>query len=89
MEEKKNLKHIAIVEAKSKAELIKKVNDAVDEYGLNVIHYSIEQSIDSKSYEDLWTIELFFEGDMIFTYNLSGEDKIINNFSNNNQDRFM
>ena len=53
MEEKKNLKHIAIVEAKSKTELIKKVNDAVDEYGLNVIHYSIEQSIDSKSYETL------------------------------------
>ena len=89
MEEKKNLKHIAIVEAKSKAELIKKVNDAVDKYGLNVIHYSIEQSIDSKSYEDLWTIELFFEGDMIFTYNLSGEDKLMSNFSNNNQDRFM
>ena len=89
MEEKKNLKHIAIVEAKSKAELIKKVNDAVDEYGLNVIHYSIEQSIDSKSYEDLWSMELFFEGDMIFTYNLSGEDKLMSNFSNNNQDRFM
>ena len=89
MEEKKNLKHIAIVEAKSKSELIKKVNDAVDKYGLNIIHYSIEQSIDSKSYEDLWTIELFFEGDMIFSYDLSGEDKIINNFSNNNQDRFM
>ena len=89
MEEKKNLKHIAIVEAKSKAELIKKVNDAVDEYGLNVIHYSIEQSIDSKNYEDLWTMELFFEGDMIFTYNLSGEDKLMSNFSNNNQDRFM
>lgn len=89
MEEKKNLKHIAIVEAKSKAELIKKVNDAVDEYGLNVIHYSIEQSIDSKSYEDLWSMELFFEGDMIFTYDLSGEDKLMSNFSNNNQDRFM
>ena len=89
MEEKKNLKHIAIVEAKSKAELIKKVNDAVDKYGLNVIHYSIEQSIDSKSYEDLWSMELFFEGEMIFSYDLSGEDKIINNFSNNNQDRFM
>ena len=89
MEEKKNLKHIAIVEAKSKAELIKKVNDAVDKYGLNVIHYSTEQSIDSKSYEDLWSMELFFEGDMIFSYDLSGEDKIINNFSNNNQDRFM
>ena len=90
MEEKKNLKHIAIVEAKSKAELIKKVNDAVDEYGLNVIHYSIEQGIDTKnSFEELWTIELFFEGDMIFTYNLSGEDKLMSNFSNNNQDRFM
>ena len=89
MEEKKNLKHIAIVEAKSKAELIKKVNDAVDEYGLNVIHYSIEQSIDSKSYEDLWSMEIFFEGDMIFTYDLSGEDKLMSNFSNNNQDRFM
>ena len=89
MEEKKNLKHIAIVEAKSKAELIKKVNDAVDKYGLNVIHYSIEQSIDSKSYEDLWSMELFFEGEMIFSYDLSGEDKIINNFSNNNQERFM
>ena len=89
MEEKKNLKHIAIVEAKSKAELIKKVNDAVDKYGLNIIHYSIEQSIDSKSYEDLWTIELFFEGEMIFTYDLSGEDKLMSNFSNNNQDRFM
>lgn len=89
MEEKKNLKHIAIVEAKSKSELIKKVNDAVDKYGLNIIHYSIEQSINSKSYEDLWTMELFFEGDMIFTYNLSGEDKLMSNFSNNNQDRFM
>ena len=54
MEEKKNLKHIAIVEAKSKAELIKKVNDAVDKYGLNVIHYSIEQGIDTKnSFEEL------------------------------------
>ena len=89
MEEKKNLKHIAIVEAKSKSELIKKVNDAVDKYGLNIIHYSIEQSIDSKSYEDLWSMEIFFEGDMIFTYNLSGEDKLMSNFSNNNQDRFM
>ena len=89
MEEKKNLKHIAIVEAKSKAELIKKVNDAVDKYGLNIIHYSIEQSIDSKSYEDLWSMELFFEGDMIFSYDLSGEDKLMSNFSNNNQDRFM
>ena len=89
MEEKKNLKHIAIVEAKSKSELIKKVNDAVDKYGLNIIHYSIEQSIDSKSYEDLWSMELFFEGEMIFTYNLSGEDKLMSNFSNNNQDRFM
>ena len=89
MEEKKNLKHIAIVEAKSKTELIKKVNDAVDKYGLNIIHYSIEQSIDSKSYEDLWSMEIFFEGDMIFTYNLSGEDKLMSNFSNNNQDRFM
>ena len=89
MEEKKNLKHIAIVEAKSKSELIKKVNDAVDKYGLNIIHYSIEQSIDSKSYEDLWSMEIFFEGEMIFSYDLSGEDKIINNFSNNNQDRFM
>lgn len=89
MEEKKNLKHIAIVEAKSKAELIKKVNDAVDKYGLNIIHYSIEQGIDSKSYEDLWSMELFFEGEMIFTYDLSGEDKLMSNFSNNNQDRFM
>ena len=89
MEEKKNLKHIAIVEAKSKAELIKKVNDAVDKYGLNIIHYSIEQSIDSKSYEDLWSMELFFEGEMIFSYDLSGEDKLMSNFSNNNQDRFM
>ena len=89
MEEKKNLKHIAIVEAKSKSELIKKVNDAVDKYGLNIIHYSIEQSIDSKSYETLWSMEIFFEGDMIFTYDLSGEDKLMSNFSNNNQDRFM
>ncbi|MBQ0111704.1 MAG: hypothetical protein KBT03_01100 [Bacteroidales bacterium] len=54
MEEKKNLKHIAIVEAKSKAELIKIVNDAVDEYGLNVVHYSIEQTINTKNnFEDL------------------------------------
>lgn len=86
MEEKK-LKHIAIIEAKSKSELIKKVNDAVDEYGLNVIHYSIEQDINTKDFEELWSIELFFEGDMIFTYNLSGGDKLMSNFSNNNQDR--
>ena len=89
MEEKKNLKHIAIVEAKSKSELIKKVNDAVDKYGLNIIHYSTEQSIDKNSFDELWSIELFFEGDMIFSYDLSGEDKLMSNFSNNNQDRFM
>ena len=83
MEEKKNLKHIAIVEAKSKAELIKKVNDAVDEYGLNVVHYSIEQTINTKNnFEDLWSMEIFFEGDMVFDYNLSGEDAIMSNWSN-------
>lgn len=88
MEEKKSLKHIAIIEAKSKAELIKRVNDAVDKYGLNVIHYSIEQCINKEdAFEELWCIELFFEGEMVFDYNLSGEDKLINNFSNNNQSK--
>ncbi len=44
--ETKNLKHIAVVEAETKSELLKKVNDAIDAYGIEVIHYSIEEQID-------------------------------------------
>ncbi len=43
----KQLKHIAIVEATGKAELLRRINDAVDEYGLELIHYSIEQQINT------------------------------------------
>ena len=48
MDNSKKLKHIAIVEAPTKAELIKVINDAVDAYELDLIHYSIEQEIDIK-----------------------------------------
>ncbi len=44
--ESKNAKHIAVIEAETKSELLRKVNDAIDAYGIDVIHYSIEEQID-------------------------------------------
>lgn len=81
--ETKTLKHIAIVEATGKAELLRKINDAVDTYGLELVHYSIENAIEMGKSEEIWTAELFFTGPMVFDYNLSGADKIMNEFRPN------
>ena len=84
----KQLKHIAIVEAQSRAELIKVINDAVDAYNLDLIHYSIEQGINTnKPFEEIWMAELFFTGPMVFDYDLSGGDKIMSEWSNENHSR--
>ena len=44
--ESKSAKDIAVIEAETKSELLRKVNDAIDAYGIDVIHYSIEEQID-------------------------------------------
>ena len=77
--ESKNAKHIAVIEAETKSELLRKVNDAIDAYGIDVIHYSIEEQIDLYD-NSIWSMEIFFQGPMIFGYELSGEDMIMNEF---------
>ena len=80
--ETKTLKHIAIVEAPGKAELLRKINEAVDAYGLELVHYSIEQGVNTEDpFEEIWTAELFFSGPMVFDYELSGVDSVMSNWT--------
>ena len=81
--ETKQLKHIAVVEAESKAKLIKAINDAIDKNNLDLIHYNIEEAIEMGSSEEIWTAELFFTGPNVFGYDISGVDKIMNEFKPN------
>ena len=84
----KQLKHIAIVEAPNKAELIKEINEAIDANGLDLIHYSIEQGVNTKDqFEEIWMAELFFIGPMVFGYDLSGGDKLLSNWTDETKSR--
>ena len=78
--ETKNLKHIAVVEARTKSELLRKINDEIDSNGLELINYRIEEEVDmNDQFEKVWAAELFFKGPMVFDYDLSGEDAIMAN----------
>ena len=86
--ENTKLKHIAVVEAESKAELFRKINEAIDTNGLDLIHYSIEQGINTKNnWEEIWMAEIFFTGPMVFDYNLSGGDKLLSNWTEETKSR--
>ena len=78
-----DLKHIAVVQADSEAALIKKINDAVDEYGLSLIHYEISSGINKKDpFKNVWTAELFFQGPMVFDYSFDEDEDFFQNIPN-------
>ncbi len=88
----KNLKHIAVIEMEDKASLIKTVNDAIDEYGLHVIHYNLYESVIVDEVNEYGTtvaehngfcMEIFYEGPVVFSYDFSGKDRKLNEFVSN------
>lgn len=83
------LKHVAILQAETKRELLMKLNSAVDEYQIEIIHYDIERTIDIVDGfpTELYQMELFFSGPMIFSYDFNGVERIVSKFKTGSQSR--
>ena len=72
MENKKPLRHVAIIQNESEAEVLRQLNTAIDDNKLIVINYNKERVKTEDSPDPAWRIEIFFEGPNVFSYDFSG-----------------
>ena len=77
----KTLRHIAIIQDEEEAEVLRKINDAIDEYELKVINYIKETVRLDGDPDPKWRIEIFFEGPNVFSYNFKGSHSALLNSS--------
>ena len=67
------LRHIAIIQDENEADVLRKLNDAVDEHGIKIIDYSKDRITKEDSMDKVWRIEIFYEGPgNIFDYDFKG-----------------
>ena len=72
MENKKPLRHVAIIQNESESEVLRELNTAIDENELVVINYNKERVRTDDNPDPIWRIEIFFEGPNVFGYDFSG-----------------
>ena len=79
--ENTNLRHVAIIQDEDEVVVLRKLNEAVDEFELKIINYNKDIVRLDGDPDPKWRIEIFFEGPNVFSYDFKGSQRALLNKS--------